>query len=210
MNESVNVSERLLLQRVQKPDDRVLKLGAVSTSEMLHGLGRVVHNGRRVGTQSEDKLAEVDEILSLEIGHSALSIELDDIKHSTGVDAKAVPSREKNLARLENPSSKTIIVNSLHGIGDLGHVAPENLLRDVGIVAWRESIAETHVSGTQVLLRQCLGERVIVSDKDQRAILEAAASECIVHSDHAAIANAFPGLDRANRLLICETEACSC
>lgn len=211
MNKSVNVAGRLLLQGVQKPDNRVLELGAVSASEMLHGFSRIVHNTRRVSTQGENKLAEVDKILALEIGHSALSVKLHNVKYSTGIDAKTVLSSNENLARLEDPSGKTIVMNGLDSVGDLGHVAPENLLRDMGVGSrLLEAIADSHVPSAKMLLRQGLGKRVVVGHKDQRAVLEAATSECIMHSNHAAIANALPSLDRADSLFIGKAETWTC
>lgn len=59
-DEEVDSAVLVFLQPVQQPKDRILQLRAVCASEMLHRLGGVVHDIRRIGTQSDDHLPEID------------------------------------------------------------------------------------------------------------------------------------------------------
>ena len=143
-------------------------------------------------------MAEVDQILSLEVSHSPLGIELHHIKNSAGVDADTGLSSKQNLARLEHSGSKTIGVDRLESIGDLGHVTPENLLGNmsIGLTAWEAG------SSAEMLVRKGLGQWVIVGHKDQRTVLEAAAGERIVNGHNTGVADTLPGLHGTDSPLI--------
>lgn len=93
-------------------------------------------------------------------------------------------------------------MNRLQCIRNLRHVAPEYLLGDVGVVL---ASLET-VSSAQMLFGEGLGLWVVVRDKDEGAILEAAAGKRIVDGYHTSIANALPRLDGPNGLFIGQTE----
>ena len=62
------------------------------------------------------------------------------------------------------------------------------------------------IPSTQVLFGKCFGERVVVSDKDQRAVLEAPAGKRIVDRYYASITYSFPRLNRSDRFLICQAK----
>lgn len=65
-------------------------------------------------------------------------------------------------------------------------------------------------SHTKVLLRKSFGERMIISHKEQRAVLEASAGKRVVDSHYAAITHPLPSLNGPDGLLIRQTKAYTC
>lgn len=168
---------------------------------MLHGLGRVVHYIGLVGAQGDDELSKVDQILPLQFGQRSLSVELNHIHYGAGVETNAVPSGQKDLAWVNDPGSQLTGMDRFQSIGNLSHVTPENLFRDVRVMATLEP-----VSGAKVLFSQRLRQWVIVGDKDQGAVLKASASKRIVDCHDTTVADTLPSLHGADGLFVRQPE----
>lgn len=119
------------------------------------------------------------------------------------IQTDPVLASEKDLTRLDDSSRKTIAVNCFQSVGNLSHVAPKYLLRNVSIVAALKSIPSP-----QVLLCKSFGQGVIIVDEYQGAVLEASVRERVVDRHDTAIAHTLPSLNRSNGLFIGKAESC--